>query len=128
MMSENAMMPKITGFDHVAIEVDNIEEALLFYTKILGLEEMQTPEEVKTKGIRWLSLPGNQSLHIVETKDSKAPGTAHLAIIVEEVESWEKYLKDHNIETHPPKFDLYKAKRIFFKDPSGNRIEFVKWL
>lgn len=122
------MRPKIIGFDHVALEIKDIEEALHFYTKILGLEEMQTPEEVKAKGVRWIHLPGNQSLHIVETEGDKIPETGHLAIMVEEVDAWEKYLKEHDINTHPPKFDLYKAKRIFFKDPSGNRIEFVKWL
>jgi catechol 2,3-dioxygenase-like lactoylglutathione lyase family enzyme len=128
MNTHKSNIPEISGLDHVAVEVNDMKEALEFYTSILGLEEMQTPEEVKAKGVRWLRLPGNQALHIVETKDSTMPGTAHLAIIVEEVESWEKYLNDHNIETHPPKFDLYNAKRIFFRDPSGNRIEFVKWL
>ncbi|NOQ96712.1 MAG: hypothetical protein GQ561_00975 [Calditrichae bacterium] len=62
------------------------------------------------------------------SKEFRAPGTAHLAITVEEIETWEAYLNDHNVETYPPKFDLYKAKRFFVKDPSGNRIEFLKWL
>jgi catechol 2,3-dioxygenase-like lactoylglutathione lyase family enzyme len=128
MNTNRSKTPKISGLDHVAIEVNSIEDALQFYTNILGLEEQHTPEEVKTKGVRWLRLPGNQSLHIVKTQDVRAPGTAHLAIMVDDVESWEKYLADQNIETFPPKFDIYEAKRIFFKDPSGNRIEFVKWI
>ena len=128
MNTKKSISPEISGLDHVAIEVNDIEEALNFYTIILGLEEIPTPEEVKVKGIRWLSLPDNQTLHLVASREFRAPGTAHLAITVEEIETWEKYLNDHNVETYPPKFDLYKAKRFFVKDPSGNRIEFLKWL
>ena len=128
MNNKNTHPPEIHGFDHIAIEVIDIEEALNFYTIILGLEEIPTPQEVKEKGIRWLSLPGSQAIHLVASKESRAPGTAHLAITVEEIETWEAYLNDHNVETYPPKFDLYKAKRFFVKDPSGNRIEFLKWL
>jgi len=121
-------IPKISRFHHVTLEVNDIEEAFLFYTNILGFEEMPTPRHIKDNGVRWLRIPENQSIHLILSKDFKAPKSAHIAIQVNEVEKWEKYLNDLNIETHPPKFDIYNAKRFFFKDPSGNRIEFLKWI
>ena len=124
----NSLTPKITKLHHISIEVNDIEEAFQFYTKLLGFEEQPTPRKIKNKGIRWINLPGNQAIHLVESKELRAPETAHMAILVDDVEKWEKYLNDHHIETHPPKFDIYNAKRFFFKDPSGNRIDFVKWL
>jgi catechol 2,3-dioxygenase-like lactoylglutathione lyase family enzyme len=120
-------IPGITKLHHVTIEVNEIEEALRFYTNILGFKEQPTPSEIKDNGIRWINLPGNQAIHLIESKESRAPESAHMAFQVDNVENWEKYLNDHQIETHPPKFDIYNAKRFFFKDPSGNRIEFVKW-
>ena len=119
---------KITKLHHITVEVQDLEEAFHFYTKILGFEEMPTPVEIKDKEIRWIGLPGDQAIHLIEIKGAKAPESAHFAILVDEVEKWEKFLNDQNIETHPPKFYIYNAKRFFFKDPSGNRIEFVKWL
>ena len=128
MHNEKSFALEISRLDHVTIEVTDVQEALEFYVMVLGLEEMQIPEEIKINGIRWLRLPQDQALHLVETKDAKISDTAHLAISVEELEMWEKYLNNHNIVTHPPKFDIYKAKRFFFKDPFGNRIEFLKRL
>ncbi|KAF5438007.1 Catechol 2,3-dioxygenase [Candidatus Methanophagaceae archaeon] len=127
MNRNNPRTPKITKLHHVTIEVSDIEEAFQFYTKILGFEELPTPRKIKDNGIRWISLPGNQAIHLIES-DSRAPESAHMAIQVDDVEKWKKYLNDHHIEIHPPKLDIYNAKRFFFKDPSGNRIEFVKWL
>jgi catechol 2,3-dioxygenase-like lactoylglutathione lyase family enzyme len=120
--------PKIAKLHHVTIEVNDIEEAFQFYTKILGFEEQTTPVEIKDNGICWISLPGDQAIHLIESKESRAPESAHFAILVDEVEKWEEYLNDHDVETYPPKFKIYNAKRFFFNDPSGNRIEFVKWL
>ena len=128
MNNNYSQKPKITKFHHVTIEVNDIEEAFQFYTKILGFDEQQTPVDIKENGIRWIGLPGNQAIHLIESKKSKAPEFAHMAIQVDDVEQWEKYLNDNDIKTNPPKFKIYNAKRFFFKDPSGNRIEFVQWL
>jgi catechol 2,3-dioxygenase-like lactoylglutathione lyase family enzyme len=128
MNSRKSGTPKISNFHHVTIEVNDLEEAFQFYTGILGFDEQATPDEIRDNGIRWISLPGGQSIHLIETQDSRTPESAHFAILVNDVEKWEKYLNDHHIETHPPKFDIYNAKRFFFKDPSSNRIEFLELL
>lgn len=120
--------PKFFGLDHITIEVNNLNKALHFYKKILGLDEVRTPEEVKSKGIRWLSFTENQALHLIEISDMREPSSAHMALIVDDIESWKKYLTKHHIEMQPPKFDIYNAKRFFIKDPFGNRIEFLKRL
>jgi catechol 2,3-dioxygenase-like lactoylglutathione lyase family enzyme len=120
--------PKISRLDHLTIEVNDLNKAINFYTKILGLEERRTPEEVKSKGIRWLNIADNQALHLIEIPDMREPSSAHMALIVEDIESWEKYLTKYHIEIQSPKFNIYNAKRFFIKDPSGNRIEFLKRL
>jgi catechol 2,3-dioxygenase-like lactoylglutathione lyase family enzyme len=120
--------PEISRLDHLTLEVRDINEALNFYTKILGLKDIHTPEEVKSKGIRWLSLPNNQALHLIEIKDMQKPSSAHMALVVDDIDPWKKRLSENNIEIKPPKFSIYKAERFFIKDPSGNRIEFLKWI
>jgi catechol-2,3-dioxygenase len=119
---------KVKHLDHLTIEVHQIKVAMRFYTEILGFDEIETPIEVKSKGVRWLRFPGNQALHIIEVPDMNKPSSAHMAFYVEDIESWEKHLARHQIEMHPPKFDIYQARRFFIQDPSGNRIEFLKRL
>jgi catechol-2,3-dioxygenase len=128
MINDKSNMPNIFRLDHVTLEVNDIENALDFYIKILGLEEIHTPDEVKLKGVRWLSLPDNQALHLIEIKDMQKPSSAHMALVVDDIEFWKKHLNENSIHIQPPKFDIYKAKRFFIKDPSGNRIEFLKWM
>ena len=119
---------KITKLDHITIEVHDIETALQFYIEIIGLDEIETPSEVKDKGVRWLSIPGGQALHLIEKPDMKEPASAHFAIVIDDPDSWQKHLTQNQIEIQSPKFDIYNAQRFFIKDPSGNRIEFLKWL
>jgi catechol-2,3-dioxygenase len=121
-------IPKISKLDHITLEVRNIHNALQFYTKVLGLEEISTPDEVKIKGVRWLSIPGKQALHLIEIKDMQKPSSAHMALVVDDIDAWEKHLTKNSIQIQSPKFDIYKAKRFFIRDPFGNRIEFLKWL
>jgi len=120
--------PKISNLDHLTLEVRNIVEALQFYTKVIGLEENRTPEEVRSKGVRWLGLPGNQALHLIEIADMQEPSSAHLALVVDDIEAWKEHLTENSIQIQQPKFDIYQAKRFFIKDPFGNRIEFLKWV
>ena len=47
MNNNYSQKPKITKFHHVTIEVNDIEEAFHFYTKILGFDEQQTPVDIK---------------------------------------------------------------------------------
>lgn len=42
----------ISYLDHVALEVNDLKIAMEFYTEIIGLTLMDTPESVKSKGVR----------------------------------------------------------------------------
>jgi catechol 2,3-dioxygenase-like lactoylglutathione lyase family enzyme len=123
-----SMYPKKSrGLDHIAIEVLDIGEALKFYRDLLGFAEIEAPEQVHKKGIRWLSMGRGQALHLVENKNAQAAEIGHLSIQVDDVSVWRKVLKDKGVEILKPRIDLYNAERFFFRDPSGNRIEFIKW-
>ena len=118
---------KITRLDHIAIEVKDLALSIQFYVDLLGIKELATPDAIRQKGIHWLKLDDRTALHLVENKTAAPPQTAHIALNVDNVSKWREYLVEHGIEIHQPKFDLYNAERFFLFDPSGNRIEFVKW-
>ena len=124
---KNNPLGKIKGLDHIAIEVLDIERSLKFYAGVLGFAEIETPKQVRKKGIRWLNLGRGQMLHLVENKNAQAAEISHLSVQVDNVDAWRKFLKDKGIEILKPRIELYNAERFFFRDPSGNRIEFIKW-
>jgi len=49
------------SFDHYAINVDDVDESVAFYQKVLALEEIYDGTE--QAHIRWLSLGNGMSLH-----------------------------------------------------------------
>jgi catechol 2,3-dioxygenase-like lactoylglutathione lyase family enzyme len=101
------------------------EEARKFYCHILGLREIPKPEVLQKRGGFWLEI-GNFQVHIgtedgVEREKSKA----HLAYEVEDLTGWREKLTENSvaiIEGIPiPGFNRFE-----FRDPFGNRVEFLE--
>ena len=123
-----AQLPLISSLNHLALEVVDLRQAMDFYTGILGLRELPCPPDAKEGGICWFELPEGRMLHLIENPEATAPKRAHLALVVPDVEAWRTHLSEQGLELVQPKINLYKAERIFVRDPSGNLIEFVRWL
>lgn len=126
-MKDEQNRPVFGSFNHVAVEVKDLHSALHFYMDILGLSELPMPKGVKENGISWLDMGNDLALHIVQKEDAAPGKTAHIAIRIDDVNQWQKYLISRNIDIYQPQVEIYAAERIFIKDPSGNRLELVKW-
>ena len=125
---EVSRIPRIKALDHVTVEVTDLEQAMNFYTGVMGLFSLTMPHELTDKDVRWLDLGGGRALHLVENPEARPGQTAHIALEVSDLEQWKDHLKSKNIKIYPPKMGLYRAERLFLFDPSGNRIELVRWL
>lgn len=120
--------PKIESLNHVAIEVQDLNKALHFYREIVGLRELTCPPDAISKGIRWFELPEGRMLHLIENLNVKPTERAHFALTVSDVSAWRAHLALCGNELIEPKVNLYDAERVFVRDPSGNLLEFVRWL
>ena len=89
------------------------------------MQEISKPEALQTRGGFWLEVGGFQ-VH-VGTEDGldRAQTKAHLAYLVEDLDAWREKLRAHDmkvIEGIPiPEYDRFK-----FRDPFGNRVEFLE--
>jgi catechol 2,3-dioxygenase-like lactoylglutathione lyase family enzyme len=115
----------IKRLDHVQICIPFGEEerAREFYTRVLGLEEIEKPEALKPNGGLWFKVADIQ-LHIgVEEMQGKSK--RHPAFEVEGLEQIREHLRENQVkikeETEVPGLD-----RFSFFDPFGNRIEFME--
>jgi lactoylglutathione lyase len=107
-----ASRPRLVGFNHVAIEVGNIDEALNFYGKLFTFE-LRSRED----GMAFIDL-GDQFLALQETHDPAPTGGRHFGLVVEDKETARAALVAAGITIEPGPF-------LDFRDPWGNLVEIV---
>lgn len=90
--------PYGASFDHYAINVDNLDESVAFYQKVLGLQEIYDGTE--KENIRWLSLGNGMSLHVIESDRSqiRLQKGVHLSISVKAFDLFVQHLRDINLQ------------------------------
>lgn len=120
------MNPIIKGIDHVqlAAPAGSEEEARLFYGELLGMQEIEKPENLKARGGCWF-LCGSQEIHIGIQQDFAPSKKAHPGFMVEHLSVLRRQLEDaaYPISEEPP---IAGRVRFFTHDPFGNRIEFLE--
>lgn len=107
------MKPRLVGINHVALQVDDIEEAVAFYTDLF-----QAPEVNRSvPGAAFISL-GDQFLALFE----RGPRTEepHFGLVVEDKQAVRRALEEAGAEVLAGRF-------LDFRDPSGNRIQLVQY-
>jgi len=107
-----ARKARAVGFNHVALEVGDIEEALAFYGRLLDFELRG-----KGENSAFIDL-GDQFLALQKGRNQPADDGRHLGLVVDDKEAVRKALAEAGIEPLPGPF-------LDFLDPWGNRIEIV---
>ena len=85
---DSAPAPTISNCSHVAVIVNDMDEAYDFYTQVLGLKDLNTPQYVRDKGVCWLDLGGNLALHLVYGDNTIPDFWAHIALSVTNLKAW----------------------------------------
>ena len=112
-MSE-ATKARVVGFNHVALEVGDIEEALAFYGRLFDFELRS-----KSDDMAFIDL-GDQFIALQKGRTQPADDGRHFGLVVDNKETARKALADAGVETLPGPF-------LDFRDPWGNRIEIVAY-
>ena len=102
------------GFNHVALEVGDIEEALAFYGKIFSFTLRG-----KSKDQAFIDM-GDQFLALMETKTPHQDRQRHFGLVVDDRAQVAKLAKAAGAE-------MVDGPFLDFLDPWGNRIEIVSY-
>jgi predicted enzyme related to lactoylglutathione lyase len=110
-------MPKATkaravGFNHVALEVGDIEEALTFYGALFDFELRGKSEDMAFVDL------GDQFLALQKGRRQGADDGRHFGLVVDDKEAVRQAMAEAGVEALPGPF-------LDFRDPWGNRIEIV---
>jgi lactoylglutathione lyase len=103
---------RAVGFNHVALEVGDIEEALSFYGRIFEFKLRG-----KSEGMAFIDL-GDQFLALQKGRSQAADDGRHVGLVVDDKEAVRRALAAAGVEVLAGPF-------LDFRDPWGNRIEIV---
>ena len=103
----------------MSINVADVDEALAFYTEVLGLQP-RTDRPAFGFGGAWLDA-GGQQLHLIEGRPPAALGQ-HFALLVDDLDATVAELRKKAVEVSDPK-PVGSSRQSLVADPSGNLIE-----
>jgi catechol 2,3-dioxygenase-like lactoylglutathione lyase family enzyme len=109
----------------VSIPIGAEDDARAFYCGVLGLREVPKPESLADRGGFWLELDGFQIHFGTEGGIDRSKTKAHIAYQVTDLDGWREKLtaNDCSILDGIP---IPGYNRFEFRDPFGNRVEFLE--
>ena len=110
----HAKKARAIGFNHVALEVGDIDEALAFYGRLFEFELRG-----RSKASAFIDL-GDQFLALQQGRTQPADDGRHFGLVVDDKEAVRRALAEAGVETLPGQF-------LDFLDPWGNRVEIVSY-
>ena len=110
-MAETAK-PRLVGFNHIALEVGDIEEALAFYGRLFTFELRS-----KSDTMAFIDL-GDQFIALQKGRNQPPDDGRHFGLVVDDKTAARKALEAAGIR-------LLDGPFLDFRDPWGNRVEIV---
>jgi catechol 2,3-dioxygenase-like lactoylglutathione lyase family enzyme len=107
------------GVHHVALNVNDVDAAVAFYTDKLGFSVRSDRPDLGIAGA-WLDV-GNQQVHLLEAPVADNRGQ-HFAILVADLDATVSELRTAGVHVSDPS-PIGTGRQAFLADPSGNGIE-----
>jgi len=107
-------MPRIVGINHIALEVDSVDDALEFYGRIFDLELRGRASRMAFIDI------GDQFIALSEGRTQPADRARHFGLVVDDKEATRRALAEAGVEVQP-------GRGLDFRDPWGNHIQVVDY-
>jgi catechol 2,3-dioxygenase-like lactoylglutathione lyase family enzyme len=107
------MQPRLVGINHVALQVDDLEKAVAFYTALF----QPTAVNRSIPDAAFLEM-GDQFVALFERGSREEE--AHFGLVVDDKAATRRALEEAGVEVLP-------GPRLDFHDPSGNRVQVVQY-
>lgn len=107
-------MVRAIGINHVALEVDSVDEALSWYRRFLDFELRG-----RRGGMAWIDL-GDQFIALAEGRTQDPDKHRHFGLVVDDKEACRRLLRDAGV-------DVPESGGLEFLDPWGNQIQVVDY-
>ena len=105
---------RLVGFNHIALEVDDLEEALEFYGRIFEFELRG-----RSPGMAFIDA-GDQFIALAEGRTQPPDEHRHFGLVVDDKRAVRRALREAGVEILP-------GRGLDFQDPWGNRWQVVEY-
>src|SRR5216684_5251898 len=106
-------MPRLVGLNHIALEVDDIDEALAFWESIFG------PLELRGRGRQMAFIDmGDQFLALARGRTQPPDAERHFGLVVDDKDGVRAALEAAGVA-------VTRAPNCSFRDPWGNHVQVV---
>jgi len=119
------MLDNFLAIDHVQLAMPPGAEdaARVFYSGLLGMNEIPKPSELAKRGGCWFQ-SGSVQVHLGIEEDFRPAKKAHPALICSNYEELLSKLRQAGVAA-PEANDIPGVRRCHVFDPFGNRIELI---
>ena len=116
----------IIELDHIqiAMPVGMEDKAREFYGRILEMEEIAKPTELKPNGGCWFQA-GLSQIHLGVMPEFAPATKAHPAFLVDDLAELQEQISAAGM-TVTPDSQVTGVRRFYVNDPFGNRLEFIQ--
>jgi lactoylglutathione lyase len=107
-------MARLVGINHVALEVDDVEEALRWYGRFFEFELRG-----RAPNMAFLDM-GDQFIALAAPRTQPADAARHFGLVVDDKESVRAALQEAGVDVSP-------GGALDFHDPWGNQVQVVDY-
>jgi lactoylglutathione lyase len=108
-------MARLVGINHVALEVDDVDEALTWYGRFFDFELRGRA------GMRMAFIDmGDQFIAIAQGRSQAPDETRHFGLVVDDKEEVRAALREGGVDVRP-------SGSLDFRDPWGNNVQVVDY-
>jgi lactoylglutathione lyase len=107
-------MPRLVGINHVALEVESIDDALEFYGRIFDLELRG-----RSRRMAFIDI-GDQFIALSEGRTQPPDRHRHFGLVVDDKEATRRALEAAGVAIQP-------GRGLDFLDPWGNQVQVVDY-
>jgi catechol 2,3-dioxygenase-like lactoylglutathione lyase family enzyme len=117
----------ITGLDLLFLEVNNLEESIVFYHDVLGFQ-VDSHDANADPPIASLR-SGSLRMTLVQQLETmlKRGRGVHFVLGVTDVDAFYETIEKGNVEVTEPRDEGWGGRFVSLQDPDGYRLFFVSW-
>jgi catechol 2,3-dioxygenase-like lactoylglutathione lyase family enzyme len=129
------MRPFIKGICHFGLSVADLDESIVFYTEILGLEMSDRREKDaffqigEDDVLALIQYPGGKEAFDAELRPkNRGKAFTHFGLAagsVQEVIEFQEHLKAHGVRVVKEAYERWDGASLYFLDPNGYTLEYI---
>lgn len=121
-------MPTTMGVNHVGMVVDHYQEAMDFYTGVLGLREAYTVKNPDGSPLlTYLQLNRETFVELIPARAGQQTGITHYGMQVGNIDSFVQRLRERGYTVADPGVTPAKARYVRVHDPNDIEIEVMEY-